>query len=159
MRFFLGTHITRLAKSKNGTNYDLSHAGTERAVNLKLRTGIVFPEGSPLVSSAFKRFILYYKPSTNYNISVNVAVDNQTLDTTSNSLSYTTLAGTALLGTTFILDSSVLGESRVMGPETRVIDGHGRGVKIEITQTGVNESLEIQGFGLQYEPIGVITES
>jgi hypothetical protein len=152
-RFYFGTSTTRVSKSFTGANYDVSSSGTNTAISFQITTGYIAPDNNPYSMKAFKRFILYYKPAGNHTIAVNMHVDNMSLSS-ENSLTFSETAGTDLLGSTFILGASILGYSVVMGPYSKMVDGIGRGFKLDITQTGTNQEVEIQGFGIEFEPAG-----
>jgi hypothetical protein len=149
-RFYIGTHTGRIAKTFTDNLYDISSGGVNTAIAFRLVTGQLFVDSNPYTVKGFKRFILFYKPHGTHNINVNVRIDNFALDS-SNSLSFNAIGSSAVLGTTFTLGQSVLGYDVVLGPYAQSIDGIGRGCKIEITELGINEDVEIQGFALEYE--------
>lgn len=166
-RFYFGSNNGRICKSFTGNNYDLDTSGAKIAIQFQVTTGQIFVNSNPnqvkdavnwtvtnpYASNALKRFILYYKPSGNHQITVNITVDNFRLNP-ENSLSFSQSTSTDLLGSTFILGTSVLGYTVVLGPYIRQIDGIGRGCKIDIVQNGIDEPLEIQGFAIEYESAG-----
>lgn len=156
-RFYFGTATTRVSKSFNGTVYDVSPSGTNTAISFRVTTGIIFPDNSAYTMKAVKRFILFYKPSGQHSITVGVKLDNLRLSP-ENSISFSETSSTDLLGSTFILGTSALGYSVVLGPYSRMIDGVGRGFKVDITQTGTNEEVEIQGFAIEFASAGVSPE-
>lgn len=152
-RFYLGTHTGRVLKTQNDTLYDLSYTDVHKAINFRVVTGQLFPDGNPYTFKGFKRLILYYKPKGTHNIVANVRIDNFGLDS-NNSLSFSATGSSDLLGSTFILGSSLLGYDVVLGPYASSIDGIGRGCKIDITEQGLTSDVEIQGIGLEYEMNG-----
>lgn len=152
-RLYFGTHTNRIAKSFNGSLFDIAYDGTGTSVRFRLVTGEVFPDGNPYTYKGFKRFILYYKPKGTHNIAVNIYIDNYRLDS-NNSLAFNQVSSSATLGSTFTLGVSTLGYDVVLGPYAQSMDGIGRGCKIEITEQGINEDVEIQGFGIEYEMNG-----
>jgi hypothetical protein len=156
-RFFFGTHISRVSKSKNSTNYDMSHGGSNVSIPLNITTGWIIPDGNQYEVNRLHRFFLYYKPVGTHTITVNVYTDNLSLDS-ENSNAFATNGSTALLGTTFTLGTSTLGTTLIMGPYSVPIYGHCRAFKVEILQTGTDEQVEIQGFGVEYEPLGPFAE-
>lgn len=153
-RFYLGTNVSRVGKAFNGTNYDISTADANTAIQMTVETGIVFPLGDPSATVGFKKFTLIYRPTGTHTITVSLKIDNYEVQ----SLAFTDTSGADLLGSTFILGTSILGSSRVLAPYTLPFDGYGRGVKITITQSGTDEQAEIQGFSLEYEPAGLKQE-
>jgi hypothetical protein len=157
-RFYLGTRTTRVSKTFNGTNYDISSANVQQNIAMKLKTGLIFPEAEPYALAAAKRFIIYYRPQGTHRLNVSLSVDNQSVSS-ENQLTFDETSSSALLGTTFTLGSSVLGYDVVMGSYTRTVDGVGHGFRVTITQTGIDAPVEIQGFALEYEPCGQSAEA
>jgi hypothetical protein len=159
-RWYFGTHVSRMSKSFNGTAYDINTSGTHIAIREKLDSPMLFLSGNPFETLTFKRFILYFKPVGKFNVQVNFRVDDQPLDP-ENSLSYqSSVAGTAL-GSGFVLGSALLGggTSGIFGPKIRTVTGMGRGCRISIEQADLSDSVEIQGFGIEYESAGTNAES
>lgn len=162
-RFYFGSHTGRVAKSFTGAKFDTSPSGADMAIRYKVATGTIFVDNSPYLSKALKRFILFYKPAGKHNITVNIKVDNVSLSS-ENSLLFSG-KGANPLGTPpdvtvgFHLGSTPLGSSAVFTSAVRHIEGIGRGVKITFEQTGIEEDVEIQGFGIEWEPAGFVFES
>lgn len=149
-RFYFGTNTKRVGKSFNGTNYDVNTSGTNTAIMFQIITGNVYVDGDPYTIKGFKRFVLYYRPVGVHTITVLVKIDNFTTQ----SLAYSNADSIDLLGSTFVLGVSELGTSAVMGPYAGQVDGYGRSVKVTITQSGTDQEVEIQGFGIEYETAG-----
>jgi hypothetical protein len=156
-RFYLGTSTTRVSKTFNGLNYDVSAAGASASISYRIVTGLIFPDESPYMLKSFRRFILYYRPTGRHTITATVKIDNISLSP-ENSLQFQQTTGGTPLGTGFVLGSTPLGSSLVFGPQTRQIDGMGRGCKISIEQSGVDEEVEIQGWAIEFEPAGTNSE-
>jgi hypothetical protein len=156
-RFYLGTSTTRVSKTFNDTNYDVSAAGVNTAIPMRIDTGYIYVDQSPYTVKGYKKFGLVYRPESTHTIAVTVRVDNL-VPTPDNGLSFSETTGSDLLGSTFVLGGSVLGYSVSMAPYTQSIDGWGRGVKISIQQTGIDQSAEIQGFIIEYEGGGPAQE-
>jgi hypothetical protein len=152
-RFYFGTHVGRVSKSFVGTNYDTTTAGGTTAVKWRVTTGQIFVDNSPYSVKAFKRFVLFYRPRGSHNVTVTFRVDNQALDPV-NAMSFASANSGTPLGVGFVLGSTPLGSETIMGPYTRMIDGVGRGCKITMEQSGTDEEIEIQGFGLEWEMSG-----
>lgn len=153
-RFYIGTSTTRVAKTFAGTNYDSDTSGTSTAIMFTVKTGVIFVDESPFSTKGFKRFVLYYRPIGTHTVTVTIKIDNYPAQ----SLSFSTTNSGALLGSTFVLGTSVLGSSLVMGPFAYSIDGFGRGIQVTIEQSGTDQEVEIQGFGLEFEPSGTAQE-
>lgn len=156
-RFYLGTHTSRVIKTFNGTNYDISSAGSNAAIRLRVKTGIIFVDGSPFNWKGLKNFTLYYTPRGQHVITAAIRLDNKRLSN-ENSLSFSESTGATPLGTGFILGSTPLGSSVILGAYTRMVDGYGKGIQLEITQADVGSDVEIQGFSLSYEVSGPMQE-
>lgn len=153
-RFYVGTSTTRLGKTFNGTNYDISTAGANTAINFIVETGLIAVDGNILSTKGFKSFSLIHTPVPGSQITVSVKIDNFS----SQALSYQEGGSGDLLGTTFILGSSILGGSGITAPYPQTIDGYGRLVKVTIQQSGTNQAIEIEGFSIEYEPAGMPKE-
>lgn len=153
-RVYFGTNTTRLAKSLNGTNYDINTSGTNTAIIFTVTTGLIFPDNQPFLIKGFKSFGLVYKPQGNHTISVEFKIDNFDPQP----LTYTNITSTDLLGSTFILGSSTLGSDVTTAPYTLPVDGYGRGFQVSISQSGIDEEVEIQGFFVEYENAGTQQE-
>jgi hypothetical protein len=156
-RFYLGTHTGRTIKTFNGTNYDVTSAGAQSAIRLRVATGQILLDSNPYTMKALKRFGLVYRPRGTHNISVTIKVDNYNVDP-ENTLSFNEVNSTALLGSTFTLGTSILGYDSVLSAYTRTIDGIGRSVKVTIEQSQIDSEVEIQGFFIEFEPAGAISE-
>lgn len=153
-RFYLGSNVARVYKTENGTNYDISTSGVNTSIRFRVASGFIFVDSTPFTIKAFKRFMLYYRPVGTHTITVTVKVDNFSPQ----SLVYQNISSSDLLGVSFVLGVSVLGGSSVMAPYGQPIDGYGRSVKVTIEQTGTDQEVEIQGFALEYEPLGTAQE-
>lgn len=154
-RMYIGGNVSRLARAQTGVNYDVSTAGVNTAISYTVKTGLLFPDNQPYLLNSFRRFILYYRPRGSHTITVSVKVDNAA----SQSISFSQVDSVDLLGSTFVLGTSRLGYNFVMAPYAKTIDGHGHGIEVTITQSGIEEEAEIQGFAIEYEPAGTSQET
>lgn len=154
-RFYMGSNTGRVLKSLNNTNYDIDSSGNNQPILFRIATGILFVDQNPYQVKAFKRFVLYYKPVGTHSITVTLKIDNFSTQ----ALSYSDDGSTDLLGSTFILGTSLLGTTNVMAPNAQPIDGYGRGIKVRITQSGTDQEVEIQGIGIEYEIGGTQQEA
>jgi len=157
-RFYFGTHNTRVSKSFNSTNYDVSKSGSNLPIRFKIVSGLIYPDNDPYTVKKLRKFVLYYRPQGTHTITAQVKVDSKTVST-ANLLSFSDTGGADLLGSTFILGTSVLGYDVNLGAYTRTVDGRGRGFRVTIEQTGTDESADIQGIGLIFEPAGASSET
>ena len=149
-RLFLGTNTGRVSKAFNAVNYDISAAGVNTAIVYTIKTGIMFPDNSPNTVKGIKRFGLIYRPEGSHTIVATVKVDNYS----NQNLVYTQSSSAALLGTTFILGTSVLGLTYSMLPYSLTIDGYGRGVQVTISSSTVDSLVDLQGLMIEWEPAG-----
>lgn len=146
-RLYLGSSTGRVAKTFDGTDTDTNESGTPVAIQMRVKTGRIFPDKNIYTVKAFKRFGLIYKPVGTHEVTVKVQID----DYPTQSLSFSESNPGDLLGIDFTLGSSVLGSTLPLAPASVTIDGYGRGFSIDITQSGTAEELEIQGFTMEYE--------
>lgn len=149
-RFYLGTSTGRVSKSFIDSNSDIDTNGNEVGIAYRLKTGVIFVDENRYSVKGFKKFALVYKPTTSSVISVLLKIDNYPIQ----SLSFTNINDGDVLGETFVLGSSVLGFSQVLAPFTQSMDGYGRGIQIDISQSGQGEATEIQGFLIEFEGAG-----
>jgi hypothetical protein len=157
-RFYLGSHLGRISKTFIGSNYDYSPTNTPTAIPYVVASGQLAPDGDEYTMKAFKRLIIFYKPTGTHTITATVTIDNTPINS-ENELSFSQIGSTAILGSTFTLGSSVLGYEEVTGPYTATIDGIGRTATVTIEQNTLNETVEIQGFALEWEPAGTSPET
>lgn len=146
-RLYLGTTEGRLTKTFNGTVYDVDSTGSNMAINLTIATGLIFVDEAPTTVKGFKKVGLIYRPVGPHTITTTAKIDNFSTQ----SVAFTETNAGALLGVDFTLGVSSLGYEVVLSPYTLPIDGYGRGIKLTITQSGINEEVEIQGLVIEYE--------
>lgn len=141
----------RIAKTQTGLYSDF---GTD-AIPFRIKTGAIYPTGNPQAYVAFKKITFFYKPRGRFTFTARVKVDNLP----NQSVSFSQTADGDALGTDFILGTSVLGSDNVLAPYSLTIDGYGRGLTIEIEQTGTEEQIEIYGYAIEYESADVKQET
>lgn len=149
-RFYLGTATTRLGKTFTGSTYDTNTAGTQVSIPVTLKTGFIFPEDQPSNTYGFKTLGLIHRPVGSQTITVTFQIDGFEAQ----SLAFVVSTTSDLLGSTFILGQSYLGQSFEMAPHTLPVDGYGRGFQITISQDSTTEIAEIQGFVVEFEDAG-----
>lgn len=145
-RFYLGGTDGRLGKTLTSRTYDIRSDATQAPILYGLGTGRVFPDGDPYTLKGYKRVGLIFTPAGNADVTAVFQVDDfapQTLVFDS--------PGGDLLGDTFILGQSDWGVSRPTQTYTRPVDGWGRGFKLTVNQSGVQEDVEILGYMVEYE--------
>lgn len=146
-RLYIGTDIGRVGQAFAGATFDTTGAGVETAVTMQIKTGRIFPDGSPSTLKAFKQLGIIYKPTGTYNISASVKIDNFSTQP----FVFSDTSGDNLLGVTFVLGQSVLGAEGVAQAFIQTLDGYGKGFSLSISQSGINEFGEILGFQVYYE--------
>jgi len=147
-RFYFGSNIERLGKSFNKISNDISSAGAEVAITMTVKTGFIFPDNEPYNIKGFKRYSLIYAPTGNHSIAAEIKIDNYPVQT----LTFDTVDGLAILGTSLTLGTSILGTKVVVAPFAQSVDGYGRGFQVTLTQSGTDQKVEIQGFAMEFEP-------
>jgi hypothetical protein len=152
-RLYLGTANTRVVKTFNGTNYDISYSGAQVSVTMTLKTGQILLDGSPYTIKGLKRFGVIYRSQGNDNIQVQLKCDNIGVDA-ENQLTFANVNSLYLLGTTFILGTSTLGSELVLGSYVHTIDGQCRSVQVTITESTASSAITLQGFFIEFEPEG-----
>lgn len=146
----IGDSAGRLLRAQNGTFTDY----TSQAIVYRLKTGSVYPDNNAMTLKAFKRFTLFFRPTTSYNITIKIKIDKFN----EQSFNLSGLLPGDTLGATFTLGSSILGTTAFFAPYTMPIDGIGHGCTIEVEQTGLNEQGDIYGFAIEWEPVDIAQE-
>lgn len=154
-RFYIGTGTGRVAKSFNSTPYDVSPSGSQTSITMTFTTGIIYIDKNLLVINGFKRFVMIYGPTGTHAVTVSIKIDNYSTQ----SIVYTQQVGNSILGVSFVLGSSTLGYSQVTGPYNQSIDGYGRAFQATFVQSGSQATVNIQGFGIEYEKQGPAGET
>lgn len=149
-KLIFGTSNGLIIEAENNNNFDF----TSMPIRYRVKTGTIYPDNDPIGNKAFKSISFLYRPTGNFSFTATLKIDN--LPTQSYFFSQT--SGTDLLGSTFILGSSILGTSETFNPFTTTIDGYGRGITIQIDQNGIDESIEIYGIIIEWETAGLIQE-
>lgn len=146
-RFYFGSITERIGKSFNGTSNDVDTSGTKTAIDMTIKTGFIFPDEQSYTIKGFKKFALIYAPVASHSITASIKIDNYPAQ----NLTFDTTTGLDLLGTTLILGTSTLGTVVVVAPFTLSLDGYGRGFQLTLTQSGTDQTVELQGFAVEYE--------
>lgn len=143
VKLIFGTENGRIIQAQNGSYVDFGTSG----ILYRVKTGTIYPGGNPQTIKAFKKLTFLYRPKGNFEFTVRVKIDNHEAQP----FTFTQESGGDVLGETFVLGQSILGTSSVLAPFTQQLDGYGRGLTLEITQSGTNEQIEIYGFIIEYE--------
>lgn len=149
---FIGTEDGKIIQAQNGEYTDFDTTG----IRLRIKSGTIYPDGSPHTIKAFKRLTLFFRPVGTYSFTARVKIDNYSEQVLS--FSQTDL-GADLLDDNFILGSSLLGASSQFSPNSLPIDGYGRGCTIEIEQTGTGEQIAIYGYAIEFESADISQET
>jgi hypothetical protein len=149
-RIVIGNNAGRILRGQNAQYTDRSTAG----ITFRAKTGTVYVDNSPQSIKAFKKFGLLFRPRGRFSFTVYFKVDAQPVQTILFEQSQTG----AVLGTTFTLGASILGNSAIMAPYMKDVVGHGRGCTIEVFQTGSEAQIEVYGFLIEYEPADIADE-
>lgn len=141
-KLVFGTNAGRVVQAQNGAYSDFASEG----IAYRIKTGTIYPGNDANSVKAFKSIGLLYKPKGNFLFTLNVKIDNYPVQ----ALVFQQETGGDRLDVDFILGQSILGSSSVLAPYTQQIDGHGRGLTLEILQSGTDEQVEIYGFIIEY---------
>lgn len=141
----------RLLKAQNGTFKDY----TSSAIVYRIQSGSIYPDGNVMTLKAFKRFTLFFRPVTSYNITIKIKIDKFA----EQSFNLSGVLSGDTLGTDFTLGSSLLGTSAYFAPYSMPLDGIGHGCTIEVEQTGINEQGDVYGFAIEWEPVDIAQET
>lgn len=120
------------------------------AIPFIVKTGTIYPDGSPISVKGFKKVSLFYRPKGDYMLTARFKIDNYPLQT----LSFDLGGDFDALGTDFLLGTSVLGIAQVVPSVTLPVDGYGHGFSLELVQNDLDEEAEIYGFAVEFEPAG-----
>jgi len=148
---FIGTDDGKLVTAQNGGYTDFDTA----AIRYRVKSGTIYPDNTPMSLKRFLRITLFYRPVGTYTATVKVKIDNYS----EQQLTFSQVNEGDLLGSTFILGSSVLGASAPFSPFTASIDGIGHGCTIEVEQTGTEEQLAIYGYAIEWEAADISQET
>ena len=108
---------------------------------------------NPFVVKAIKSIGLVFEAEGTYDITVTVRVDNYTEQT----FKLTDASPGDLLGVSFVLGASKLGVDNVMAAYMADVDSNGAGfgsgkyIKLKASMSGASETVDIQGFLIEYE--------
>jgi hypothetical protein len=150
-QLLLGNYNSRIMKGNNGGYTDY----TSTVIPYRVKTGAIYVDNNPNSIKAFKRLGFLFKPTGTYSFTAVVKIDNFAAQ----SVNFTRTASGDLLGTTFILGQSILSYEAALQPFTKPIDGYGRGITIDILNSGADEVVEIYGIIIEWEAAGDAQET
>lgn len=125
------------------------------AIMWLVKTGTIYPDNSPATVKGFKKVSLFYKPKGDYSLLARFKIDNFPVQ----NLTFDLSGNFDSLGVDFVLGSSVLGLAQALPSVTLPVDGYGHGFSLELSQSGLNEEVEVYGFAVEYEPAGDMQET
>lgn len=143
-KLILGTNQSRVAQAQNGEFSDFDDVG----IPYRIKTGAIYPSGDPTKISAFKYVGFLFRPLGEFRFVATCKIDNYPVQ----NIAFEEEVSGDILGVDFLLGTSVLGRSNSFAAFRLPIDGIGRGITIDITQADADESVEIYGFFVGYEP-------
>lgn len=149
-RLIWGTNRGRVLQAQNGTFSDLG----DRGISYRVKTGSLYPGQNPQSMKRFRNLSLLFKPTGNFAFTCIYKIDNYA----EQALQFAQEAGGARLGVDFVLGESVLGVNNVLQPYTQPMEGIGRGVTLEIVNTGSDEQVEVYGFMIEYDDLDLRNE-
>lgn len=123
-------------------------------ISVRIKSGTIYVDGNSQTLKAFKKFGLLYKPRGDYSFTAYFKVDDFPVQ----ALSFSQAVTGDVLGTTFVLGTSILGSESPLAPFMKDVYGHGRGCSIEIFQSGTDSEIEIYGYIIEYEPLDIADE-
>lgn len=142
---YVGTADGLVLKYDDDADYDLVRSD----LNMRIKTGIIYPDENIATIKGFKRISLLYKVEReDIAFSIKFKIDNYDTQV----LNITRDVESDLLGSTFVLGSSTLGVVKILVPDPVDVDGYGHGCSIEIN--AASQPLELYGYAIDYEPAG-----
>lgn len=120
------------------------------SIPFRVKTGTIYPDGSPVTVKGFKKVSLFYRPKGDYTLTARFKIDNFPIQT----LTFDLSGAFDPLGVSFVLGASVLGLAAAVPAVSQPVDGYGHGFSLEIVQAEVDEEAEIYGFAVEYEQAG-----
>lgn len=154
IRFYLGTTTGRITQCLTSNDFDTTSTGGTTAIPFKQVTGLIYVDDNPYTIKGFKKFALIFRPLGEQTVTVKIRIDNYQ----EQAIAFALESASDLLGSTFILGTSLLGTTLVQGPYTKSIDGYGRGIQITIEHNSAGQPIDIQGFAIEYEMAGTQQE-
>ena len=153
-RLYLGRSDGRVAKTQTYVYIDVDTAGSDATYTTTQTSGRIAPDGSLYSEKAFKQLGLLYDDNDTFNITATFRVDRFDAQ----SASFTEDSSKTVLGTEFILGTSIVGENPDTAPRNTVIDGVGHAFQLTVSQVVDREWIEVQGFYVEWEPAGIRQE-
>jgi hypothetical protein len=127
-------YLNREARTDFGDSY-----------NSRFKTGVLYPGGDMTVERRYLSLTVLVSSTANASIGVSWNIDGRS----DNTSTFTIGSDNDLLGTTFVLGTSVLGIGQFL-PVTVTLDGHGTGIQLEFSVQSDGD-VEFYGFILEVE--------
>lgn len=149
-RIIGGNNAGRIMIGQNGEYTDFETDG----ISYRLKSGTIYPDGNSQTIKGFKKFGLLFRPRGRFNFTVYVKVDSLPAQ----AMTFEQSVTGELLGSEFVLGQSVLGNTTILAPYVKDLEGFGRGMTIEIFQTGTDAQIEVYGFLVEFESADIADE-
>lgn len=151
--FNKGTGVSQLTASANlGFINKLAQVALNdfgSAIVMKIKTACIFPGGIVPGEKHFTNLIFLFRSRSTCTFGYSYNIDETTVGS---GLIQQRTVGNNTLGTTLLGPSFILGTtSNRVKPYFEAIAGVGHSIEVTITQSGLNEDLEIFGFGLEFK--------
>jgi len=120
------------------------------AISMKIRTPthLRFSDAaSELQEKTIATVTSFVQPTGSYTAALTT-----TVGATSQSDTISLSPGSTDLIDDFVMDESLIGSENELAVAETIVEGRGKGVGIEWTQSGVNQDFELYGYGLRFEP-------
>ena len=106
------------------------------------------PGKSETQEASYQRLYTFLRPTGAFRLGVNASVDGLSQTAT---MDMSTGAGD-LIGTTLVIGTGKIGGASNSSIAPVPLEGRGRQIQLEYTQSGGNEDAELYGYTIQYEP-------
>jgi hypothetical protein len=151
-RIYCGSATGRLYQTFSGNRFDTSEANLESTFVWRVKTAKILVDKNPNIKKAYKSLRLIYTPVGTQTITASIKVDGNS----SYSREFPDSGTGALLGTDFILGTSLLGSGGVFGPRSRSLVGSGRSIEITLSESGATADFAISGISIEFQPEGLV---
>jgi hypothetical protein len=142
-RLVWGDRNGRIIQAENGESTDFDTTG----IVYRTKSGTIYPGNDIDLLKRFHYIKPIYKPTGNFEFTVICKIDNQSPQ----SVQFTQSASGTKWGD-FVLGESVLGIDNTLQPFHETIEGMGRGITLEVVNSGSEEQVEIYGWIIGWEP-------
>ena len=145
---YIGSYAGRVYRADSTTLSDANGS----AYNARLRSPVhanLGQNATPLHEKQFHSVCSFVKPAGTYTALLTTTVDGRAA---SNTLDLSAGGGADLIGTTFVIGSSVISSGSEAAYIETPIGDRGRNIQLEWSLGGANQNLELYGYAIRYEP-------